>query len=244
MAKYRLMQDENIIEFNKIERFSDLNHEDLTDIIKFTGCFKNTKELKLYLNKYKLLTNNSSISIDYSYRGRLRSLKYGLTTRDSIRFINEENLITFLSNNRYNQNLITRLYKTYGKNITVTRILEIMRELSTNDVGYNMDDYYYLICNFVNSICYNKVKYGYKESMKNLRDLGMFLYHETKANDELTNYGMTVINQMEKYTLIKRDGDFNREILEEMDKPKVKTKKIIPGQLGFDIDPDGNLKIS
>lgn len=242
--EYRLMQEERQIEFNKIDRFSDLNNNDLTDIIKFTGCFKSTKELKLYLNKYSLIKNNSGLSIDYTYHGKTKSLKYGITTSDSIRFIDTTNITTFISNNRYNQNFINRLYKAYSKNISVAGILERMRELSKYDVGYERDDYFYLICNFVNSLCYNKVKYGIKESMKNIRDLGMFLDHETRANYELTNKGLTVINSIQKYTLLQRDWDLNKEIMDEMDKPKVKAKKMIPGQLGFDIDPDGNLKIS
>lgn len=242
--EYRLMQEEQQIEFNKIDRFSDLNNNDLTDIIKFTGCFKNTKELKLYLNKYSLIKNNSGLSIDYTYHGRTKSLKYGITTSNNIRFIDTNNITTFISNNRYNQNFINRLYKAYSKNISVAGILERMRELSKYDVGYGRDDYFYLICSFVNGICYNKVKYGIKESMKNVRDLGMFLDHETKANDELTNKDLTVITPIQRYTLEKRADGLDREILDEMDKPKVKTKKMIPGQMIFDFDKDGNLKIS
>lgn len=241
--EYRLMQEEQQIEFNKIDRFSDLNNNDLTDIIKFTGCFKNVKELKLYLFKYNLIKNNASLSIDYTYHGKNKSLKYGITTIDNIRFINDINITTFISNNRYNQNLINRLYKTYCNNIKVTGILERMREYSKNDIGYGINDYYYLICSFVNEICYNKVKSGKKLSIKNLRDLGMFLDHESKVNDELKTNDLTVINDIKKYTLLKRDRELNREIIDEMDKPKVKVKKIIPGQMSFDIDQNGNLKI-
>jgi len=71
----------------------------------------------------------------------------------------------------------------------------------------------------------------------------MFLDHESKVNDELKTNDLTVINDIKKYTLLKRDRELNREIIDEMDKPKVKVKKIIPGQMSFDIDQNGNLKI-
>ena len=195
MIKYKLMQDNEQIKFNSIEGYTELNNDNLKDIIKFTGMFKTPEELRMYLTKYDLVKTSKPFSISYKYGGNLRNLIYGVTYRDDLPFFTEQNLKIFLMRNKQNYEFLNKLCNYFcdsrvqGENVFLMRnYLKLLRrdeQAVLDDEREIVQDFDYAVDNFVKRECYryDRNKRTYKENFRGLRDLAMYLSREAKRND-------------------------------------------------------------
>lgn len=247
MAKYRLVQDSDLIMFNNTPDFNDLKNDNLSDIIKFTGFFKNADELKEYLNKYKLIKSNKPLSIKYRFGGKDNSLRYGISYYDALKFFNEENMIEFIEQNRTNPFFLETLCNHYrnsyvngGNILEIRNYIKVLEknQAALDDQSEIVKDFYFAINGFVRRECnrYDSKKKKYFPNFKGMRDLAMFLYYQTGKYDTLTTYGMNNTNEFIEYCQ-------NKELqpIEQteglVEKIKVKTKKKdknnFPGQMSL-----------
>lgn len=242
MTKYYLVQENkeelSIIDFSKIDECSEFNSTNLKDIISFTSMFKNEKELKELLVNHNLIkvdNFNKKLKITYNYKKERKTLMYGITYENDIKFFNEVYIKRYLYENKNNYELLETLCNHYrnsynqGLNIdTIREYIRFFKKYETDsNTDYLDDDKKEMISDFekaINSFVfkeiyrYDKKNNEYKENFKGLRDLAMFLSYQEKKNKE------EIISEKQN----------NEE--SNINKPKVKTKKKdnnIPGQLTF-----------
>ncbi len=250
MLKYRLMQENDEINFNTIEDHKTLDNNNLKDIIKFTGLFKTQEELRTYLSKYKLVKTSKPFKISYKYGGKQRNLIYGVTYKDDLKFLSERNIKIFLYRNRLNYDLLNNLCNHYdsskiqGGNIFLIRnylrLLKRNSQVVLDDEREIVKEFEIAMDEFVRRECYryDKKNEKYKENFRGIRDLGMFLSREIKKNNKLITDNMIDTNEFMEY----QNDNIEKDINEERYDKKVK-KKTYPGQLSFKFDQDGNIII-
>lgn len=253
MAKYRLVQDNEEIRFATIPDFKDLKDDNLKDIIKFTGFFKNVDELKGYLNKYNLIKTNRSLTIKYRFGGKDKTLRYGVSYKDDLKFFDIGNMVEFIRQNRTNINFLETLCNHYrntytngGNLFSIRNYIDVLKrkQVALDDQSEIVENFNYAISDFVSRECfrYDRKKEKSYPNFKGMRDLAMFLSSQTKKDDSLTTYNMDNTNEFIEYYKNKELQE-TEELVEE---PKVKTKKKnkndFPGQMSFIIN-NGNVDI-
>jgi len=227
MVKYYLVQeikkDLHIIDFSKIDGYGEFNSTNLKDIIIFTGMYKNEEELKHFLIQHNLIKEdnfNKNLKITYKYKKQDKTLIYGITYEDDLKFFNEVNIRKFLAENSKNYDLLEVLCNHYrnsyhqGLNIdTIRAYIRFSKQYTfENNTDYLDDDkkqqlneYEKAINNFVFRELYNfdKKNMSYKENFKGLRDLAMFLsYQIKKQNKQLENENIELV-QSQQDTVLK-----------------------------------------
>lgn len=240
MAKYYLVQElkkEFIpINFTLIPVFSNLNLNDLKDIITFTSSFIDEDDLKNELLHYGLMdidNINKKLKTIYNYNHKTKTLMYGLTYRDDLRFFNEKYLKSYLKNNKDNLDLLETLCNHYRNSYNQGNNIQSIRNNILFVKGYNSDVYNdvykddftemnkefdSVINNFVEREIYRydvdlKMR---KLQYKKLRDLAMFLVYQDKKGNRF-------------------EETLEKEIRIDKNEIKIKTKKKqIDGQLTFE----------
>ena len=254
MAKYRLMQDKDVVNFDITPDFKDLKNDNLKDIIKFTGVFNNSDELKEYLNKYKLIKTNKPLSIKYKFGGKDNTLRYGITYQDGLKFFDISNIIEFIEQNRNNADFLETLCNHYrssyvngGNILEIRNYIKVLnrQQVALDDESEIVKDFHYAINGFVKRECnrFNSNKKKYSPNFKGMRDLAMFLVYQKGKDETLTTYNMDNTNEFIEYCNNKNLQFVDESNIEE--KPKIKTKnnkKDFPGQMSFIIN-DGNVTI-
>lgn len=229
MANYYLTVDKKrIIEFNKIPAYNYLSYRKLEDLVKFTSHFKEELELKETLLKYCLITPEEMtkpLKIIYNYNKNIKTLMYGPTYYDDIRFFDTGYIKYYLKSKRNDYVFLEKLCNHYrnsylqGTNITIIRkYINYMKFEKEIDYELN-EEFDETINSFVRLeiYSYDKKTNAPKLKYKNLRDLAMFLAYDKRKQEK-------AINVIE-----------NKKIEEIPKKVKVKKKtKEIKGQMTFE----------
>lgn len=255
MSKYHLTEWGKPIEFNKLNEFNGLNYEDLSDIIKFTGIFKNESELKLFLLNHKLIKEAGPLKITYRNKNQLNNLKYGVTYYDNLKYFSEKNLKIVLQQNKNDYQFLESLSNYIkdnpsqkGNYIIIKNKMLLLQENPAakydeneinNDIDYMTTDLVRRECHSYNSK--TKVISRPKIRIRGLRDLAMFLsWYEKKYGiiaEELDS------NEYLEFASEHNSYDIEQNIQEEIYNQKVKTKKKeTKGQMTFFIDENGNVQ--
>lgn len=258
MAKYYLIQENrkelNIIDFSKIYGFGEFDSTNLKDIITFTGMYKDENELKQFLLHHNLIKEdnfNKKLKICYKYNKRNKTLMYGVTYEDDLKYFNEVNIKRLLYQNRKNYELLETLCNHYrnsynqGFNIDTIRAyirffkqyeVESNTDYLDDDKKQQLDEYEKAINSFVFKELYifDRTREEYKENFRGLRDLAMFLSYQIKKQNnqsqeksvELKEFIEKHKNEFEEF-LTDEDYIKNKsfESIEEISKPKTKSKK-------------------
>lgn len=249
MAKYRLVQGNNDIDFTKIPEFNNLKQSELKDLIKFTGCFKNEEELRGYLKHYDLIDYSDKLSIKYKYNKEDKTLKYGITYKDQVPFIDYTNIINFLCQNSNNEKLLDCIYRVYYNEktnnyanlIVIREYLNVLRrkQFALDDRDQITREYYQALTDFAKKECfrYNRKTRNYDLNFRGMRDLGMLLALQTNVN-HLNLNNLTGTNEITNYISSKNIEVYTEPCIEIA---KVKTKKQVKGQMTFKINQNGEL---
>lgn len=201
MANYHLVmknKDKSYseIEFTKIPEFCNIDSKKLEGIIKFTSFFRNEIHLKDTLLKYRLIKDedyNRKISITYNYNKQVKSLMYGLTYEDDMKFFDTSYIRYYIKSKMDNLEFLEKLCNHYrnsyiqGTNITIIRnYINYRRNYDELEESQIVDDTLLAIDYFVNMEIYSfdKKNNERKVKYKNLRDLAMFLSYNAKKGKE------------------------------------------------------------
>lgn len=253
MAKYYLSSGENNLNFTNITDFTELKHDDLSDIIKFTGIFKSESELKLYLMNHRLITTATPLKITYQYKNQVKNLKYGVTYYNDLKFFDERNLKTVIQRNKYNYEFLEALgnylkddpsqlgnyERIRGRMLLLKKFvvsLDDANEINV-DFDYTVDDLVKRECHTYN---YKEKKTNEKINFRGLRDLAMFLSYCEKRYDLIIENLNS--NEYLEYADEHSSYEIEENIQEARYNQKIKTKKKdIKGQMTFSFDGNGNL---